>query len=74
MVGFGASGLSAARLLREKGALVAVSDCRGEAEIDGDLRQWLAANGCPSGVGRAQRRVSEAIGLHRGQSRGVVGD
>lgn len=41
MVGLGASGMSAARLLLDKGANVAVSDCRQEADLDRDIRRWL---------------------------------
>lgn len=43
MVGLGASGVSAARLLQARGARVAVSDSRNEAEFDGDFRQWLGS-------------------------------
>lgn len=46
MVGLGASGMSAARLLQARGARVAVSDSRSEAEIDDSFRRWLGSTGC----------------------------
>jgi UDP-N-acetylmuramoylalanine--D-glutamate ligase len=42
VVGLGASGMSAARLLHSKGAAVTVTDARPAGELDRDFRTWLA--------------------------------